>query len=282
MDAFAEALTGLRLQHAAFARLELAGGEVHAVAPAAQRESTREFASYLVGAGRCILEGADAPGVELGPGAFAVLTRGDAHRLRALSPACSVACARLDIDAFSSPRLLSVLPPLLQVQSTSDLQALQSATLAWAAHADAKSPGADAVLRRMAEALLVQAISLQAGDDPLLHRQFAAASDAIVQRCLALMYRRPEAPWTLPMLAREVHTSRTVLAERFAAIVGEPPISHLTRWRLGAAARLLQQTSWSLARIGEAVGYSSEPAFCRAFRRQFGLPPAAWRRQAAA
>lgn len=282
MDAFAEALSALRLDHAEFRRVEIAAEEVRVAAGASGRDGLQTLVGYQVCTGTCVLERAGSPDLVLAPGTFVVLAHGEPHGLRCTIACCSLVAVRFGVETSSAPWLLPVLPALVRGEATACLQAVQSAALAWIPRAEAGVPGADAVLRRMAEAWLVQAIGLLAEAEPDLRRRFAAASDEIVQRCLALMHGRPAAPWTLPMLAREVHTSRTVLAERFAAVVGEPPISHLTRCRLGAAARMLRQTSWSLARIAEAVGYQSEPAFCRAFRRQFGAPPATWRRQAAA
>lgn len=277
MDAFSEALGTLRVEAAALLRLQLpAGGALqvpHAVAGAPSR-----LVAYQVLEGCCALQAACGASVELQAGAFALLARGDAHAVEARE-ACTLACAELEVDAAASARLLAVLPPLAALPAGSGLQALASTLLALAAHPGPASPGADAVRRRMAEALLVQALGALADREPWLRWQFSAGCDAIVQRCLALMYRRPEAPWTLSQLAREVHTSRSVLAQRFASMVGEPPMLHLTRWRLGVACRLLRDTPWAMVRIAEAVGYRSEAAFCRAFRRHCGMPPAAWRRQ---
>lgn len=283
MDSLDEALAALRLERAAFARIEMAAATGDHVRAFPAEDGDGQLACYQVLSGACMLEAPGSPDRMLAAGTFVLVKRDAAHRLRAVgrSGACSLVAGQLQVDASSSLRLLEWLPPHALIAASSRLQALQAAILALLARAEPGSPSGEAVLRRMAEALLVQAIDLLADREPELRRRCCATGDTIVQRCLALMYRRPEAPWTLPLLAREVHTSRTVLAERFTAAVGEPPISHLTRWRLAAAARLLRQTPWSLGRIAEAVGYQSEPAFCRAFRRQFGLPPAAWRRQQA-
>lgn len=275
MDAFAEALGALRVQAATLLRLQLVPGRPLQVPRAADGAPPR-LVAYQVLEGRCALQAAGAR-ADLEAGAFALLARGDAHRVEA-QEACTLAGVELEVDTTASLRLLAVLPPLASLPASGGLQALASTLLALAAHPAPASPGADAVLRRMAEALLVQAIAALADREPWLRWQSCAGCDAIVQRCLALMYRRPEAPWTLPSLAREVHTSRSVLAQRFAAVVGEPPMLHLTRWRLGIACRLLRDTPWTMVRIAEAVGYRSEAAFCRAFRRHCGVPPAAWRR----
>ena len=102
--------------------------------------------------------------------------------------------------------------------------------------------------------------------------------DPIVGRALALIHDRLNHDWTADELAREVGVSRSVLAERFTATVGEPPMRYLARQRLEHASVLLRETTDAIARIAYEVGYESEAAFNRAFRREYGVPPAAWRR----
>jgi transcriptional regulator GlxA family with amidase domain len=89
--------------------------------------------------------------------------------------------------------------------------------------------------------------------------------------------RRPAYPWTLAALAKEVSVSRSVLAERFRHYLKESPIAYLTRWRLQLGGQMLSSRSYSVARIAADVGYESEAAFNRAFKRQFTIPPARFR-----
>jgi transcriptional regulator GlxA family with amidase domain len=105
----------------------------------------------------------------------------------------------------------------------------------------------------------------------------AGARDLEVGKALAMMHRHPARPWTLADVAREAGISRSVLAERFRHYLGEPPMSYLTRWRLQLGAQMLRSTSQSVAQIALEVGYESEPAFNRAFKREFSLPPARFR-----
>src|SRR5215467_15117984 len=140
--------------------------------------------------------------------------------------------------------------------------------------------GAEAVLARLCETLFIETLRrymslLPDGQTGWL----AGARDAEVGRVLALMHRQPAAAWTIATLAHEVGISRAVLAERFRQYLGEPPLAYLTRWRLQLAAQMLSSTSQSVAQIASKVGYDSEPAFNRAFKRSFGHPPARYRNE---
>jgi AraC-like DNA-binding protein len=102
--------------------------------------------------------------------------------------------------------------------------------------------------------------------------------DPQVGRALALLHGAPARGWTVEELAREVALSRSALAERFASTIGAPPMQYLTQWRLTLAAQALRASGESIARIAERSGYESEAAFTRAFKREFGVPPAKWRK----
>jgi AraC-like DNA-binding protein len=106
----------------------------------------------------------------------------------------------------------------------------------------------------------------------------AGACDPEVGRALTLLHHRPGYRWTVAELARQTGRSRTVLAQRFRHFLRDPPMTYLTRWRLRPGARALSATSHSVAQIASEVGYESEAAFNRAFKREYGLPPAAYRR----
>jgi len=98
-----------------------------------------------------------------------------------------------------------------------------------------------------------------------------------VGKALALIHRNPDQPWTLASIAKQAGLSRSVLAERFRYYLGESPIAYLTRWRLQLGAQRLTSTSQSVAQIAAEVGYESEAAFNRAFKREFQIPPARFR-----
>jgi AraC-like DNA-binding protein len=106
----------------------------------------------------------------------------------------------------------------------------------------------------------------------------AGLRDAHVGRALALMHAEPGRSWTVEELARASALSRSALAERFTALVGESPMQYLMRWRLALAAQRLRSGNEAIARIAEHSGYESEAAFNRAFKREFGVPPAGWRK----
>lgn len=142
-------------------------------------------------------------------------------------------------------------------------------------------PGSSAVSDRLAELLFVEALRGCLDSLPPQRRGWLAGlRDPLVGRSITLLHERPCEAWTVARLARAVNASRTVLAERFAALVGVPPMQYLTQWRILLAAHLLRHGGLSLGRIAEQVGYESEAAFSRAFKRQYGAPPGEWRRDA--
>jgi AraC-like DNA-binding protein len=138
------------------------------------------------------------------------------------------------------------------------------------------------LLAKMAEALFIEAFRRYVEQLPPEQTGWlAGARDAIVGGALVELHRKPQHPWTVGELAREVGTSRSVLVERFAHFLGEAPMTYLARWRLQLAARLLQTTRQTIVEVAADVGYDSEAAFNRAFKREFGEPPARYRRMLA-
>jgi AraC-like DNA-binding protein len=146
----------------------------------------------------------------------------------------------------------------------------------------APRPGAESMLAKLAELMFVEALRQYVENLPPEGKGWlAGVRDVHVGRALALLHGEPGRAWTVDALAREVALSRSALAERFAALVGEPPIQYLIRWRLALAARTLRSGGEAIARVAERSGYESETAFSRAFKREFGVPPAAWRKAGA-
>jgi AraC-like DNA-binding protein len=140
-------------------------------------------------------------------------------------------------------------------------------------------PGSEAVLERVSEMVFVDAArryleSLSDGGSGWL----AALRDRHVGKAIALLHAKPAEPWTVDELGRQVGLSRSALHERFVDLVGHPPMQYLTNWRIQLGAGLLRQGEVTVATIAQEVGYDSEAAFARAFKRLVGQPPAAWRR----
>jgi transcriptional regulator GlxA family with amidase domain len=148
--------------------------------------------------------------------------------------------------------------------------------------ASANRPGHSVLLAKASEALFVEALRRYMEQLPPAERGWlAAARDPIVGATLALLHRQPFRDWTLEGLAAEASTSRSVLAEKFARYLGDPPLTYLARWRLQLASRLLTTTRKTIQQIATEVGYDSEASFNRAFKREFGAPPARYRKRLA-
>jgi AraC-like DNA-binding protein len=135
------------------------------------------------------------------------------------------------------------------------------------------------MLTRMAELMFVEVVRRHV--EQLSTQQsgwLAGLMDPVIGPALGKLHEHPAQPWTLAELAREIATSRTVLTERFTRLVGLPPMLYLKRWRVQLAAEQLSRGTSKVAAIGAQVGYDSEAAFSRAFKRETGVSPAAWRR----
>jgi AraC-like DNA-binding protein len=192
-------------------------------------------------------------------------------------------CGYMVCEPRLSQIFLSGLPPVFKVNIREDEagQWLENSIRYSIAYASLTGAGSEAVLAKLCETLFVETLRryvLQAPADQA--GWLAGARDPEVGKVLALMHSRPADPWTIATLAHEVGVSRSVLAERFRQYLGEPPVSYLTRWRLQLGAQMLNSTSYSVAQIASEVGYESEQAFNRAFKRHFGSPPARFRNEA--
>ena len=180
---------------------------------------------------------------------------------------------------------LSGLPRLLKVRITGDPSGewLAQSIRHCVAEDEGQGAGRNLVVVKLAEVLFVEALRRYVNDLPEEQKGWlAAARDPGVGKALGLLHQEPARQWTVAELARSVGMSRTILAERFRHFMGESPIAYLTRWRLGLGAEMLRTTESGVADVALAVGYSSEAAFNRAFRREFDSPPAQFRRESAA
>lgn len=194
-----------------------------------------------------------------------------------------VACGWFAYEAGVSQMLIEQLPRLFSIHlrdRPAGSWIEQSVHFVLEAGASS-TPGSDSVVAKIAEVLLTEAVRGYIESIPTGHVGWLAGlRDAHAGRCLALMHAEPGRDWSIDSLAQEIHTSRSVLAERFTAAVGVSPMHYLARWRMVLAAGLLRNQQGALARIAEQVGYGSEAAFIRAFKREYGVSPGVWRKRA--
>jgi AraC-like DNA-binding protein len=188
-------------------------------------------------------------------------------------------CGYLACDPRVCRPLFSALPRMLRVSIGDEAAWLLQMLRVGVQESTAQGPGARSLLAKLAELMFVEAIRRFALAQPADQRGWLAGlRDRHVGRALALLHGKPAHAWTVDGLAREVALSRSAFAERFVELIGEPPMQYLTRWRLALAAQRLRNGNDTIARIAERSGYESEAAFNRAFKREFGLPPSAWRK----
>jgi len=195
----------------------------------------------------------------------------------------SVVCGFLGCDQAPFNPLISTLPRLLVVRGVKRqngtpadrLDRLIDVTLA---EAQENQPGSASVRLRLSELIFVETIRRYLGTMPDGQTGWLAGlKDAIVGRAIALMHESPSRTWTLPSLAKEAGTSRSALADRFTKLVGRSPMAYLAKWRMQLAAQMLADGVSKVSAVALEVGYDSEAAFSRAFKRAAGVAPAAWR-----
>ncbi|HLK60041.1 MAG TPA: AraC family transcriptional regulator [Chthonomonadaceae bacterium] len=304
MDALTEALNGIRLRSTLHCPSELSGQWGICV----QKKGGAPFYILLHGSGWLEVEGEEP--VRLEAGDFVILPQDSPHTLRDApdSPAqplmglleqyppgedgiwrfggggettVAIGGCFFFEEAQTSP-LLNALPPLLHVRGE------QGQVVAWleptlkfiASEARSGRPGAQAIITRLSDILFIQAVRayvcrLPEGETNWLR----AMGDPQIGRALTLIHQKPEHLWKVETLAAEVAMSRSAFAARFTAVVGEPPLQYVTRWRVHQAARLLREDFWSVAEVAVQVGYQSEAAFSRVFKQWTGQAPAAYRRR---
>ena len=186
-------------------------------------------------------------------------------------------CGFIGWDARPFNPLLATLPRMIHVRGGGGglLEHLMRAAVTETAE---RRPGGETVLARLSELFFVEIVRRHIATLPPEQTGWLAGlRDDFVGRALALLHDRPADDWSLDALASAVGLSRSALAERFMHLVGVPPIQYLTRWRMQLAASLLAGGTASVAEAAVVVGYGSEAAFSRAFKKLVGVPPAAWR-----
>jgi AraC-like DNA-binding protein len=310
MDPLSDLLRVVRLDGAYFFAVEAADPWSVETAPARELSprilpAAEHLISYhILTGGRCYggLRGEEQ--VELVAGDVLVFPHGDAHVMssgrgvlpgpdvNSAAPArypetvllgdqgprgTSFVCGFLGCDRRPFNPLLAALPRRLHIRGMSG-EWLGSFTRQLTEESRLGRPGADTVLTRLAELMFIEVLRRYLGDLPPGQTGWLAGiRDEMVGRVLSLLHTRPGHAWTLEELAREAISSRSNVARRFAELVGQPPMQYLTRWRMQVAANLLTQSSAKLAAVGAEVGYDSEAAFSRAFKKATGLAPGAWR-----
>jgi len=239
-----------------------------------------------------------APGMRADPAVDSYFEQAREQRLFRFHYAGTAPASLLDLDGEPPPRtvatfvcgfigcdlkpfnpLVATLPRMLHLPAEGrSALSEQFATFA-AAESAARRPGSEALLERLSEMMFVDAIRRHVEQlPPETTGWLAGLRDRYVGRALALLHERPAAPWTIEDLSSQVGLSRSALHERFVALIGQPPVQYLTNWRMQLASRLLLEGRSTVATVAIDVGYDSEAAFARAFKRLVGMPPAAWRR----
>ena len=315
MDAFSEILSGVKLNGAVFFTAEFsAPWGLSTPASRLMAAKVAPGAAHLVlyhllieGAG--VVEMEDGRTVALAPGDVVVFPHGDPHHMssgtamrppfpnygitakikaRDLSPlraggdgvVSRFVCGYMTCDPHLSRPILDGLPSVFKVNIRSDSSGhwLETSILHLVEESVSGRVGSEAMLAKLSEALFVD--TLRRYVDALPEQQkgwLAGARDPVVGKSLGLLHGRVAHPWTIADLADEVGISRSALVERFTRYLSEPPMTYLTRWRLQLAAQSLKKTSRGVAEIATDIGYESEAAFSRAFKREFGQPPGRYR-----
>jgi AraC-like DNA-binding protein len=316
MDVLSEVLKVVKLQGALFYNGEFSSPwsfyspPSRTVAAYVAPDARHVIVYHLLTEGRASARLADGERIMLEAGDIVIFPHGDAHFVENGPPAKSVdmgkelarilsqglkrstlggggettkfVCGFMACEPRLSQVFLSGLPPVFKVSIRNDASGrwLENSIRFSVNEADTPRAGGEAVLAKLSEVLFVETLRTYIAHLPAEQTGWlAGARDSEVGKTLALMHRNPAHPWTIASLAREAGVSRSVLAERFRHYLKEPPMAYLTRWRLQLGAQMLASTSYSVAQIASEVGYESEAAFNRAFKREFETPPARFRAQ---
>ncbi len=310
VDPLSDLLRVVRLDGAYFYAVEAAGSwsidtvAARELSPRIMPGAEHLISYHVLTQGRCYAGLIGEEQVELAPGDVIVFPQGDAHIMssgRAVrvdphvhiiastryadtvflgdheSRDVSLVCGFLGCDRRPFNPLLATLPARMHMRGMSSAW-LDSFTRRLTEESRLGRPGADSVLTRLAELMFIEVLRRYLEDLPPGQTGWLAGlRDEVVGRVLRLFHGRPAHPWTLDELARESASSRSNVAKQFALLVGQPPMQYLTQWRMQVAANLLTQSGAKVAAIGAEVGYDSEAAFSRAFKKATGLAPGAWR-----
>ena len=266
------------------------------------------MAIHIVNSGTLFLDIAGQPTREVKAGSLVMIPHGTAHQLRCApdSPVTpltdipvqlitdryermnfggggeltSVSYCGVRFDRLGAQRLLQVLPLVIHVDTlTQEDEWLRDTARFIAREADATRPGSEAIITRLADIVVVQAIRAWLSSADGQHGWLAALRDRQIGRALSAIHRDPARDWTVAMLASEIGMSRSALSARFSELVGESVKHYITNWRMQLARDELLTSTQTLAVLAEKYGYQSEAAFSRAFKRVFGASPGSVRKK---
>ncbi len=195
--------------------------------------------------------------------------------------ATSMMCGVVRFDHPAAHQLIRLLPKLIFIEAwrSPHLEWIQSTLRFMAAEARELQPGGETVITRLADILVIQAIRSWIAEDPAAQTGWLGAlKDKRIGYSILLMQREPARAWTVESLADEVNMSRSAFAARFKNLVGESPMQYLTRWRMNMALTKLKEENIPMGKLADQIGYQSEAAFSRAFKRYIGVSPGEARR----
>jgi AraC-like DNA-binding protein len=221
--------------------------------------------------------GTPAPGIlelerELVSDRYEILRHGDGG-----APTLLI-CGAVRFEHPAARNLVEILPSTIHVEASRSarLEWMQSLLGLMAAEAGELRPGGEAVITRLGDILVIQAIRAWIETAPAARLGWLGAlQDPQIGRALALIHREPARTWTVASLARELAMSRSAFAARFTRLVDEPAMQYLLRWRMHVALDALETEGATVAQLADRLGYRSEAAFARAFKRVIGVPPGA-------
>ncbi|MCU1339949.1 MAG: Transcriptional regulator, AraC family protein [Bryobacterales bacterium] len=196
----------------------------------------------------------------------------------------AIIAGRFSFDETHGRPLTDFLPLLILIRAGQPhLLALQKTLELLASEVDASTPGSQVAVHHLADLLLIQALRAHIADTQAERTGWLhALSDAHIGAALSSMHKRIEHPWTVATLASEAGMSRSAFAQRFKTVMSESPLEYLTRWRIYRGSDLLRESDRKLADVAQAVGYDSDGAFHKAFKRVLGIAPGEYRRSVGA